>query len=241
MRVVVVVVIMMIMTTMMMMTVIMRMTAMMMMMMVLMMTMTRLTTIQRLLGPPLLILLPLCVHLQVGIGLGGVPVAFTLFMEFIPSANRGRWLVVIESFWTIGTFFEAGIAWAVLPTLGWRWLLGISAAPQVLLVILYPFLPESPYWLASKGRRDQATRVLARVAKINGSALPKGLLQVSTASKPEAEEEGTSSVAAAKGGRGACGLFRGLGGLVSTVGRLYSAEMRQAPLIHPVPSHPIRP
>ena len=53
-------------------------------------------------------------------GLGGVPVAFSLFMEFIPTKQRGFWLVVIEFFWTIGSITEGGLAWLVMPSLGWR-------------------------------------------------------------------------------------------------------------------------
>uniref|UniRef100_A0A061RP51 Transporter-related family protein n=1 Tax=Tetraselmis sp. GSL018 TaxID=582737 RepID=A0A061RP51_9CHLO len=167
---------------------------------------------------------------MVGIGLGGVPVAFTLFMEFIPAANRGKWLVIIESFWTIGTFFEAGIAWAVLPTLGWRWLLGISAIPQVLLVILYPMLPESPYWLASKGRQQDAMKVLNRVGRWNGIKPPKGELEVTVQSRA------TSSPVAHdkdKPGhpRGRCGFLRPFSSIFGSLGALYSKSMRRTTLL----------
>ena len=48
----------------------------------------------------------------VGFGLGGVPVAYSMFMEFLPSSGRGVWLTVIEVFWTLGSVAEAGLAWA---------------------------------------------------------------------------------------------------------------------------------
>ena len=39
----------------------------------------------------------------VGVGVGGVPVAFGLFAEFVPTANRGVQLVVLEGgFWSLG-------------------------------------------------------------------------------------------------------------------------------------------
>jgi MFS family permease len=47
----------------------------------------------------------------VGFGLGGVPVAYSMFMEFLPSSRRGVWLTVIEVFWTLGSVVEAGLAW----------------------------------------------------------------------------------------------------------------------------------
>ncbi len=66
-----------------------------------------------------------------------------------------------------GTMFEAGLAWAVLPRLGWRWLLALSAAPLLLLLLLYPWLPESPHWLMVRGRHQEAEAVVLRVATVN--------------------------------------------------------------------------
>ena len=63
---------------------------------------------------------------------------------------------------------EALLAWAVLPTLGWRWLLALSALPLLALLVLYPLLPESPHWLVAKGRYAEAEAVLQRVAAANG-------------------------------------------------------------------------
>lgn len=65
----------------------------------------------------------------VGVGLGGVPVALTLFAEFCPTRGRGVWLVVLQSFWTAGTMAEAVLAGRILLPWGWRWLLAMSAAP----------------------------------------------------------------------------------------------------------------
>ena len=35
-------------------------------------------------------------RLLVGFSIGGLPVAFTLFTEFCPTAGRGAWLVVLQ-------------------------------------------------------------------------------------------------------------------------------------------------
>ena len=68
------------------------------------------------------------VRVLAGFGLGGaVPLDFSLFAEYLPTRNRGRWLVILESFWGAGTVVAAGLAWMLVPTLGWRYLLGSSA------------------------------------------------------------------------------------------------------------------
>ncbi|DBA80728.1 TPA: hypothetical protein ACH3X1_007959 [Trebouxia sp. C0004] len=114
----------------------------------------------------------------VGLGLGGVPVSFTLYMEFMPTRGRGVWLIWLEAFWTLGSCIEAGLAWLVLDSLGWRWLLGLSAIPLGLLMVLYPLLPETPYWLVLNGDPVGADAVLQKMAKVNGVHLPQGGLMM---------------------------------------------------------------
>ena len=43
---------------------------------------------------------------------------------------------------------QAVLAWSLLSSWGWRWLLGLSSLPLLVLLVAYPWLPESPYWLA---------------------------------------------------------------------------------------------
>jgi len=46
---------------------------------------------------------------------------------------------------------------------GWRWMFAVTAVPSVLFLISTFLVPESPRWLASKGRTQQALRVLERL------------------------------------------------------------------------------
>ncbi|XP_073064901.1 organic cation/carnitine transporter 7 [Primulina eburnea] len=112
----------------------------------------------------------------VGIGLGGGPVLSSWFLEFIPAPERGAWMVVFSAFWTIGTILEASIAWFVMPRLGWRWLLALSALPSMILLLFYCFTPESPRYLCMKGRKTDALAILEKMARVNGRKLPSGVL-----------------------------------------------------------------
>ncbi|KMS97142.1 hypothetical protein BVRB_7g178070 [Beta vulgaris subsp. vulgaris] len=112
----------------------------------------------------------------VGLGLGGGPVLSSWLLEFIPAPRRGTWMSVFSAFWTVGTLLEASLAWIVMPTLGWRWLLAFSAVPSAVLLIFYTTAPESPRYLCRRGRTDEALEILERIAKLNHAELPSGLL-----------------------------------------------------------------
>lgn len=104
-----------------------------------------------------------------GFGLGGaVPLDFSLFAEYLPTRNRGRRLVLLESFWAVGTVAAAALAWLIVPTAGWRWLLATSALAGALVFWVRLRIPESPRYLAAKGRVGEAEEILRMVARENG-------------------------------------------------------------------------
>jgi MFS family permease len=132
----------------------------------------------------------LFLRIIVGMALGGTPIAVTLFSEFLPTARRGSLVLGLQAAWSIGTIFEALLAWLVLPSLGWRWLLIFSAVPMGILLVGYPWLPESPHWLASQGRMKEAEDVVARVARVNnknnGSNTDRGDTAAASSTSPGA-------------------------------------------------------
>jgi putative MFS transporter len=107
-----------------------------------------------------------------GLGLGGeLPVAATLVSEFSPRAQRGRMIVLLESFWAYGTLLAGVVAITVLPAYGWRWVFVVAALPALYAAYLRTALPESPRFLAERGRAAEADAVVRRVERAGGGAL----------------------------------------------------------------------
>lgn len=115
-----------------------------------------------------------------GFGVGGtLPVDYAVFSEFLPTKQRGRFLVYLESFWALGTIVAATLAWLVIPQfpeMGWRFLLAASAVPGLLIFWLRRTIPESPRHLMVQGKEEEARAVLQRVARENGVTLELGQL-----------------------------------------------------------------
>jgi MFS transporter, putative metabolite:H+ symporter len=92
-----------------------------------------------------------------GFDLGGaLPLDFSLYAEFLPSQNRGRNLVILESFWAVGTFLAAA-----------------SAVGALLVLWIRRSISESPRYLAISGRAVEAKEILARVATANDRPGPE--------------------------------------------------------------------
>ena len=97
-----------------------------------------------------------------GIGLGGeVPIAATYISEISKARGRGRFVLLYEMLFAVGLFCAALLGAWVVPTFGWRWMFWIGALPALLILPLRWLLPESPRWLASHGRMDEADQVVA--------------------------------------------------------------------------------
>ena len=107
-----------------------------------------------------------------GLGLGGeLPVVATLVSEFSPRAQRGRMIVLLESFWAYGTLAAGLIALFVLPQFGWRGAFVVAALPALYVAYLRSALPESPRYLAERGRTAEADAIVRRVERASGGAL----------------------------------------------------------------------
>lgn len=112
---------------------------------------------------PNLEVLTLC-RLVLGLGLGGqMPTICTLMMELAPTNIRGRVLVYLDAFWPLGTICMALVCREAAPVIGWQAVFALSGGALLYLPLLYYCVPESPKWLASAGKFDEAVRVLRAI------------------------------------------------------------------------------
>lgn len=97
-----------------------------------------------------------------GIGLGGeLPVASTLVSESVPIKERGRIIVILESFWAAGWLVAALISYFVIPEYGWRVAFIIGALPVFYALYLRRAIKDSPRYV--KQADEQKLNFLQRV------------------------------------------------------------------------------
>jgi len=86
-----------------------------------------------------------------------------LLSEFAPRHVRGILTSTLQIAWNVG--YVVAYAFGFLVTAAhpeaWRWVLASACIPAIICLIARHGLPESPRWLLSKGRRDEAEAVLA--------------------------------------------------------------------------------
>ncbi|MET0256990.1 MAG: MFS transporter [Methylobacterium sp.] len=128
----------------------------------------------------------LALRLLTGIGVGAtLPVDYTMLAEFLPADRRGRWLVLLESFWALGTVLLAVLALLAGSQGGeaWRTIFFFTGVPALIGIVVRLWVPESPHYLNAQGRSGEAQAVLQRVAKANGSSAVIGALKRETIAK----------------------------------------------------------
>jgi MFS transporter, putative metabolite:H+ symporter len=101
-----------------------------------------------------------------GIGLGGeIPVASTYISEILRADRRGGSFLSYQIIFPVGLLGAGIIGALVVPTLGWQWMFIIGAIPALISLVLRRYCPESPRWLAQKGRVEEAEKVMAEIER----------------------------------------------------------------------------
>lgn len=105
----------------------------------------------------------------VGLGLGGqLPVAVSLMSEYAPAHVRGRFIVLLESFWGLGWLAAALIAYFFIPKFGWHAAFLIGGLPIFYVFFIWKKLPESVPYLINVGRLQEAHQIICQLEKQSG-------------------------------------------------------------------------
>jgi len=119
-----------------------------------------------------------------GVGIGGeIPVAATYINEIARSDRRGRFFALYESAFGLGYVGAALLGLLLVSRYGWHIMFVIGAVPALIAAVMRRTVPESPRWLAEKGRVAEADAIVAgmeraAVSKLGRPLPPPDLSQV---------------------------------------------------------------
>ncbi|XP_045494326.1 carcinine transporter-like [Colias croceus] len=113
--------------------------------------------------------------------------AYLIVLEFIVPKHRS--VISNVSFAIFYSLALVVLPWIVLASGHWKIAALVTSVPIGFSLFTPVFLPESPKWLLSKGRVDEAVSKAERVAKINKKTIPKDLIERFKASAAQCEED----------------------------------------------------
>jgi putative MFS transporter len=108
-----------------------------------------------------------------GLGLGAeIVVGYSTLTEFVPPNTRGRWLSMMVFIVVAGFPVTALLGYLVIPAFGWRPMFVIAGIGSLIVWYLRKNLPESPRWLESQGRTEEAEALMQAFEKESGGGKP---------------------------------------------------------------------
>lgn len=104
-------------------------------------------------------------RLIVGVAIGVASMLTPLYLaEISPASDRGAIVSLNQLCITGGILVSYLVGFALAGVSGgWRWMLALGALPGLILAVGMLVLPESPRWLAGRGRMPDAEAVLRRL------------------------------------------------------------------------------
>jgi MFS transporter, SP family, galactose:H+ symporter len=104
----------------------------------------------------------------VGAAIGIASFTAPLFIsEVSPAPVRGKLVSLNQLMVTIGIVVSYLADYGLANKEAWRWMFGLAAIPALILLIGLFFVPESPRWLMSRSRDEEARAVLQRIRESN--------------------------------------------------------------------------
>jgi putative MFS transporter len=108
-----------------------------------------------------------------GLGLGAeIVVGYSTLTEFVPPKTRGRWLSMMAFLTVTGFPVTALLGYLIIPNFGWRPMFIIAGIGSLIVWYLRKNLPESPRWLESQGRTEEAEALMQTIEQEAGAGKP---------------------------------------------------------------------
>lgn len=114
-------------------------------------------------------------RLFMGLGLGAeIVIGYGSIGEFMPPAVRGKWSAYLSLITNSALFFSTFLGYLIIPPIGWRAMFAIVGVGAMIVWVSRKKMPESPRWLESKGRYDEADAILRKAEEesAKGTTLP---------------------------------------------------------------------
>jgi len=104
-----------------------------------------------------------------GLGIGVELVTIDAYIsELAPKRLRGRAFAINQSVQFLAIPFVAAVSWILVPRAplgldGWRWVVFLGSLGAIAVWVIRRSIPESPRWLAQKGRLEEANAAISKI------------------------------------------------------------------------------
>jgi SP family arabinose:H+ symporter-like MFS transporter len=103
-------------------------------------------------------------RIMAGVAIGLASVVSPMYIaEISPAAIRGRLVGMNQFAIVIGAMSSYGVSYFLSFSGNWRMMFACAAIPTIALMLGLLFIPQSPRWLAQKGRFDEAIQIMSRI------------------------------------------------------------------------------